>query len=140
MQDGNFLEKSTKISDGVLTKTAGLIKITNFNTWIKQIVIKSGSLFSIKNIEFCKKFDKQIFFRGERLPGKKSSLEKMVFVEITKNTSSIELLSRPIYLYNFPINNTFVRKDFGLKTPGLKKVIFSNLKKKLKIISSREFN
>jgi len=107
VNDNNFIPKQFEILPNIFSKTSGIIKISEKRTFDKKILveeinIQSGSLYEAVNIQSTKEFINQVFYPGEILLDY-IQIQEPSFVEIIDTGVSIQLLLRPLKIYEVPL-------------------------------------
>ena len=129
VNDNNFIPKQFEILPNVFSQTSGIIKISEKRTFdkkilVEEITIQSGSLYEAINIQSTKEFTNQVFYPGEVLLDYIKICEPS-FVEIIETGISIQLLLRPLQIYEVPLAKQNC-KMFGLKFQQSPLVIIKN--------------
>jgi hypothetical protein len=109
VQNGNFISKNFEIIPNVLSKTAGIISISQKNNIIEEIAIKAGFVYQVKQFE---QLDKKVYYAGEIIFENIEIIQPSL-CEHTVTKTGNQLLIRPLSIYEIP------------KEKNLKK-IFSN--------------
>ena len=111
VENGNFISKNFEIIPNIISKTAGIINVSQKNNIIEEIGIKAGFVYQGKQFE---QLDKNVYYPGE-----------IIFdnIEITRPSlcehiitkSNNQLLIRPFDLYEIPkeknVENLFVNNN-----------------------------
>jgi DNA-directed RNA polymerase beta'' subunit len=118
VNNNNFIPKEFELLPNVFSQTSGIIKISEKRTFDKKIIveeinIQSGSLYEAVNIQNTKEFENQVFYPGEILLDYIEILQPS-FVEIIDTGVSIQLLLRPLEIYELPLAKP-IKKIFGAK-------------------------
>jgi len=107
VNNNNFIPKQFELLSNIFSKTSGIIKISEKRTVDKKIIIEeiniqSGSLYEAVNIQNTKDFANQVFYPGEILLNYIEILQPS-FVETIHTGVSIQLLLRPLEIYEIPL-------------------------------------
>lgn len=118
VNNNNFIPKQFELLPNIFSQTSGIIKISEKRTVDKKIIveeinIQSGSLYEAVNIQNPKEFTNQVFYPGEILLDY-IEITQPSFVEIIDTGFSIQLLLRPLQLYEIPLAKP-IKKIFGSK-------------------------
>lgn len=102
----NFIPKQFELLPNIFSQTSGIIKISEKKTiekkkLVEEISIQSGSLYEAVNIKNAKEFTNQVFYPGEVLL-EYIKIIKPSFVEIIETDNAIQLLVRPLLIYEIP--------------------------------------
>ena len=98
----DFISKHSEIIPNIFSRTSGIIDIRRKKTLTQEISIKSGFLQKITKKDKIKNLHKQIFFPGEILLNS-IEISELSLCEVIRIDKSIQLLIRPIKLYEIPI-------------------------------------
>ncbi len=118
VNNNNFIPKQFELLPNLFSQTSGIIKICEKRTFDKKVIveeinIQSGSLYEAVNIQNIKEFTNQVFYPGELLLDYIEIFQPS-FVEIIDTGVSIQLLLRPLEIYEIPLAKP-VTKIFGSK-------------------------
>jgi len=109
VENGNFISKNFEIIPNIISKTAGIINVSQKNNIIEEIAIKEGFVYQGKHFE---QLDKKVYYPGEIIFDNIEITSPSLCEHINIKTNN-QLLIRPFNLYEIP-------KEKNLKT------IFSN--------------
>ena len=109
VENGNFISKNFEIIPDIISKTAGIISVSQKNNIIEEIAIKAGFVYQGKQFE---QLDKKVYYPGEIILENIEIIQPSLCEHITAKPSN-QLLIRPFSIYEIP------------KEKNLKK-IFSN--------------
>ena len=119
VENGNFISKNFEIIPNIISKTAGIINVSQKNNIIEEIGIKAGFVYQGKQFE---QLDKNVYYPGEIIFDNIEITQPSLCEHITTKPNN-QLLIRPFVLYEIPkeknLKNLFVNKnqsDFIFKT------------------------
>ena len=98
VEQGDFISEGFELIPGVFSKTSGLVSISQKNTLIKRISIKSGLVYEGKNF---KNQARKIYYPGEIIFSN-ITVKNLSFCEHIFGKNIDQLLVRPIEIYEFP--------------------------------------
>jgi len=101
VEHGDFISKGFELIPGLLSKTSGLVSLTQKNAIIKTIVIKSGLVYEGKKF---KKKTKKLYYPGENIFAN-IIVKTLSFCEHINGKTKDQLLVRPIEIYEFAHSN-----------------------------------
>jgi len=105
VEHGNFISKDFEIVPGIVSKTAGIVLISDRNKITQEIIIKSGSVYEGKQFN---RFKNKVFYPGEViLDSLKITQPSLCEYLIGKNND--QLLIRPFDIYEIP-HSTAIRE------------------------------
>ena len=110
VENGNFITENFELISETFSKTPGIVTVKEEKTNVQEITIKSGLLYEIYNIDNIKQFDNQIFYPGEILL-ENIEITEPSFIEIIKTGLSVQLLIRPLLIYEVPLPKP-IEKNF----------------------------
>jgi DNA-directed RNA polymerase subunit beta' len=118
VNNNNFIPKQFELLPNIFSQTSGIVKIYEKRTFDKKIIveeinIQSGLLYEALNIKNTQDFTNQVFYPGEILLDYIEILQPS-YVEIIDTGVSIQLLLRPLEIYEIPRSKP-VYKIFGKK-------------------------
>ena len=96
VENGNFISKNFEIIPNIISKTAGIISVSQKNNIIEEIAIKAGFVYQGKQFE---QLDKKVYYPGEII-FEDIVIYSLSYVEFLKIRNYFILLMRPINLYN----------------------------------------
>jgi len=108
VENGNFISKNFEIIPNIISKTAGIINVSQKNNIIEEIAIKSGFVYQGKQFEHL---DKNVYYPGEIIFDN-IEITQPSLCEHINNKFNNQLLIRPFDIYEIP------------KEKDLKKVFF----------------
>jgi hypothetical protein len=107
VENGNFISKNFEIIPNIISKTAGIISVSQKNNIIEEIAIKAGFVYQGKQFEHL---DKNVYYPGEIIFDNIEITQPSLCEHITTKGSN-QLLIRPFDIYEIPkeknINNIF---------------------------------
>ena len=98
VENGNFISKNFEIIPNIISKTAGIISISQKNNIIEEIAIKAGFVYQGKQFE---NFDKNVYYPGEIILGNIQITQPSLCEHITTKSND-QLLIRPFDIYEIP--------------------------------------
>ena len=119
VENSNFISRNFEILPNLFSKTQGIVKIFSHNNIVKNIIIKSGSVYKSKKII---NFSKKVFFPGEILATDIKINSPSICEDISTKDFN-ELLVQPLQLYEVP----FLNSDDNLSKSKLQQTDFFNL-------------
>jgi DNA-directed RNA polymerase subunit beta' len=105
VENGNFISKNFEIIPNIISKTAGIISVSQKNNIIEEIAIKAGFVYQGKQFE---QLDKKVYYPGEIIFENIEIIQPSLCEHILTKTSN-QLLIRPFSIYEIP-------KEKNLKT------------------------
>ena len=105
IENGNFISKNFEIIPNIISKTAGIISVSQKNNIIEEISIKSGSVYQGKEFE---NLNKNVYYPGEIICNNIQITQPSLCEHIT-NKSSNQLLIRPFDIFEIPKEKTIKR-------------------------------
>ena len=111
VENGNFISKNFEIIPNIISKTAGIIKVSQKNNIIEEIAIKAGFVYQGKQFQHL---DKKVFYPGEIIFNNIEITQPSLCEHIT-NKSNSQLLTRPFDIYEIPKEKN-LKSDFGLNS------------------------
>ena len=140
VENGNFISKNFEIIPTIVSKTAGIISVSQKNNIIEEIAIKGGFVYQGKQFE---QLDKNVYYPGEIIFGNIEITQPSVCENIRTKFNS-QLLIRPLAIYEVPkeknLKNFFVNTNnskFIFKTANKNNCIY---KTNQKIKTSQSIN
>lgn len=112
VENGNFIAKNFEILPNLISKTSGIINVSQKNNIVEEVSIKAGFVYQGKQFE---QLNKKVYYSGELIFDNIKIRQPSLFEHIT-NKSTHQLLIRPLSIYEIP-------KEKDLKT------FFSNTSK-----------
>ena len=100
VEEGDKVKKNSEIFPNVFSKSKGIIQIVQKNNIIQEIIIKPGSLHKL-NTSDNENYKGKIFYPGEIIFDK-IKINQLSFIETTQTSSGLQLLIRPIQIYEIP--------------------------------------
>jgi len=124
IENNAFIPENFEIVPNVFSKTAGILEIVEKNNLIKEARVKSGKLTELvtpkrsKRQERIQEIHNQVFYPGETIIDDKIEIKSLSLCELHEisGTSKLQLLIRPITLYEIPIEQS-LKKTFGIPLP-----------------------
>jgi len=98
VENGNFISKNFEIIPDIISKTAGIISVSQKSNIIEEITIKAGFVYQGKQFE---QLDKKVYYPGEIILENIEIIQPSLCEHITTKTSN-QLLIRPFSLYEIP--------------------------------------
>ena len=98
VENGNFISKNFEIIPNIISKTAGIINVSQKNNIIEEIGIKAGFVYQGKQFE---QLDKNVYYPGEIIFDNIEITRPSLCEHITTKTNN-QLLIRPFTLYEIP--------------------------------------
>ena len=119
IKNKSFVNSNTQILPNLLSKTSGIFCIKEKKNNIREIIIKSGYLHVIENLNVVKNLENKIFFPGEFILGE-IEVNQISLCHINKNNLCLQLLVRPIDIYEVPflhLHNKINKKNYKSNKP-----------------------
>ena len=119
IKNKSFVNSNTQILPNLLSKTSGIFCIKEKKDNIREIIIKSGYLHVIENLNVVKNLENKIFFPGEFILGE-IEVNQISLCHINKNNLCLQLLVRPIDIYEVPflhLHNKINKKNYKSNKP-----------------------
>ena len=98
VENGNFISKNFEIIPNIISKTAGIINVSQKNNIIEEIAIKAGFVYQGKQFE---QLDKNVYYPGEIIFDNIEISRPSLCEHITTKANN-QLLIRPFDLYEIP--------------------------------------
>nr|YP_009093438.1 RNA polymerase beta' subunit [Conticribra weissflogii]AIR76111.1 RNA polymerase beta' subunit [Conticribra weissflogii] len=98
VENGNFISKNFEIIPNIVSKTAGIIKVSQKNNIIEEIAVKAGFVYQGKQFQHL---DKKVFYPGEVIYNNIEITQPSLCENITSKSNS-QLLIRPFDIYEIP--------------------------------------
>jgi len=98
VENGNFISKNFEIIPSIISKTAGIISVSQKNNIIEEIAIKAGFVYQGKQFE---QLNKNVYYPGEVIFENIEITRPSLCEHIATKTSN-QLLIRPFALYEIP--------------------------------------
>ena len=118
VENGNFISKNFEIIPNIISKTGGIINVSQKNNIVEEISIKAGFVYQGKEFE---QLDKNVYYPGEIIFNNIEITRPSLCENITTNSNN-QLLIRPFTIYEIPkekkLDNLFVnniRSAFNFK-------------------------
>lgn len=105
VENGNFISKNFEIIPNIISKTAGIISVSQKNNIIEEIAIKAGFVYQGKQFE---QLDKNVYYPGEVIFDNIEITQPSLCENITTKVSN-QLLIRPFNIYEIPKEKNFKR-------------------------------
>ncbi|EED86155.1 plastid RNA polymerase beta subunit, plastid-encoded [Thalassiosira pseudonana CCMP1335] len=102
VENGNFIAKNFEIIPNIISKTAGIITVSQKNNMIEEIAIKAGFVYQGKQFE---QLDKKVYYPGEIIFDN-IKITQPSLCEHINNKSNNQLLIRPFAIYEIPKEKT----------------------------------
>ena len=113
VENGDFISKNFEIIPNIISRTAGIITLSQKNTIIEEISIKEGVVYQGKQFQ---QLDKNVYYPGEiifnNIKIKQPSLCEHIITKTSKTSN--QLLIRPFTIYEIPKEKT-LEKIFSNK-------------------------
>ena len=103
VENGNFISKNFEIIPNIVSKTAGIIGVSQKNNIIEEIAIKAGFVYQGKQLE---ELDKNVYYPGEIIFENIEITQPSLCEHITTKASN-QLLIRPLTIYEIPKEKKF---------------------------------
>ena len=119
IKNKSFVNSNTQILPNLLSKTSGIFCIKEKKNNAREIIIKSGYLHVIENLNVVKNLENKIFFPGEFILGE-IEVNQISLCHINKNNLCLQLLVRPIDIYEVPflhLHNKINKKNYKSNKP-----------------------
>ena len=111
VENGNFISKNFEILPNIISKTAGIINVSQKNNVIEEIRIKAGFVYQGKQFE---QLDKNVYYPGEMIFDNIEIIQPSLCEHITTKPNN-QLLIRPFAIYEIPkekkLKNIFVNNN-----------------------------
>ena len=107
VENGNFISKSFEVIPNIISKTAGIISVSQKNNIIEEIGIKSGFVYQGKKFE---QLDKNVYYPGEIIFDNIEITQPSLCEHITTKANN-QLLIRPFALYEIPKEKNFTTNN-----------------------------
>uniref|UniRef100_A0AB74TPI4 DNA-directed RNA polymerase subunit beta'' n=1 Tax=Discostella guiyangensis TaxID=3145224 RepID=A0AB74TPI4_9STRA len=117
VENGNFISKNFEIIPNIISKTAGIINVSQKNNIIEEIAIKEGVVYQGKQFN---QLDKNVYYPGELIFENIEITGPSLCEHITIKTSN-QLLIRPFKIYEIPKEKNF----FKIFTKNNSQLLFS---------------
>ena len=98
VEHGNFISKNFEIIPNIISKTAGIINVSQKNNIIEEIAIKAGFVYQGKQFE---QLNKNVYYPGEVIFENIEITQPSLCEHITTKSSN-QLLIRPFTIYEIP--------------------------------------
>lgn len=98
VENGNFISKNFEIIPNIISKTAGIISVSQKNNIIEEIAIKAGFVYQGKQFE---QLDKKVYYPGEIIFENIEIIQPSMCEHILAKTGN-QLLIRPFSIYEIP--------------------------------------
>ena len=98
VENGNFISKNFEIIPNIISKTAGIISVSQKNNIIEEIAIKAGFVYQGKQFE---QLNKNVYYPGEIIFDNIEITRPSLCEHITAKNSN-QLLIRPFAIYEIP--------------------------------------
>jgi DNA-directed RNA polymerase subunit beta' len=105
VENGNFISKNFEIIPNIVSKTAGIITVSQKNNIIEEIAIKEGFVFQGKHFE---QLDKNVYYPGEIIFDNIQITRPSLCEHITIKSNN-QLLIRPLNIYEIPKEKSLKR-------------------------------
>jgi len=103
VENGNFISKNFEIIPNIVSKTAGIIGVSQKNNIIEEIATKAGFVYQGKQLE---ELDKNVYYPGEIIFENIEITQPSLCEHITTKASN-QLLIRPLAIYEIPKEKKF---------------------------------
>jgi len=111
VENGNFISKDFEILPNIISKTAGIVNVSQKNNIIEEIRIKAGFVYQGKQFE---QLDKNVYYPGEIIFDNIEIIQPSLCEHIIINFNN-QLLIRPFVIYEIPkeknLKNIFVNNN-----------------------------
>jgi len=108
VENGNFISKNFEIIPNIISKTAGIISVSQKSNIIEEIAIKEGFVYQGKHFE---QLDKNVYYPGEIIFENIEITRPSLCEHITIKTIN-QLLIRPFNIYEIPKEKS-LKKNFS---------------------------
>jgi len=98
VENGNFISKNFEIIPNIISKTAGIINVSQKNNIIEEIAIKAGFVYQGKQFE---QVNKNVYYPGEIIFDNIEITKPSLCEHITTKANN-QLLIRPFSIYEIP--------------------------------------
>jgi hypothetical protein len=98
VENGNFISKDFEIIPNIISKTAGIISVSQKNNIIEEIGIKAGFVYQGKQFE---QLDRNVYYPGEIIFDNIEITRPSLCEHITTKANN-QLLIRPFAIYEIP--------------------------------------
>jgi len=98
VEHGNFISKNFEIIPNIISKTAGIINVSQKNNIIEEIAIKAGFVYQGKQFE---QLNRNVYYPGEVIFDNIEIAQPSLCEHITAKSSN-QLLIRPLTIYEIP--------------------------------------
>nr|UYC31321.1 RNA polymerase b'' subunit [Odontella aurita var. minima] len=113
---GNFISKNFEIVPGIVSKTAGIVMISDKTKLIQEVTIKTGSVYEGK--EFIT-FKNKLFYPGEIILNSLKITQPSLCEHIVGKLTD-QLLIRPLEIFEIPYSKSIekiFKKNFQINAP-----------------------
>nr|NP_043714.1 RNA polymerase beta'' subunit [Trieres chinensis]P49468.1 RecName: Full=DNA-directed RNA polymerase subunit beta''; AltName: Full=PEP; AltName: Full=Plastid-encoded RNA polymerase subunit beta''; Short=RNA polymerase subunit beta'' [Trieres chinensis]CAA91746.1 RNA polymerase beta''-chain [Trieres chinensis] len=110
VEHGNFISKNFEIVPGIVSKTGGIVMISDKNKLTQEITIKTGSVYEGSLFNY---FKNKIFYPGEIILDS-LKITQPSFCECFEGRFNDQLLIRPLQVYEVPQFKSLIQ-IFGTK-------------------------
>jgi len=111
VEHGNFISKNFEIIPNIISKTAGIINVSQKNNIIEEIAIKAGFVYQGKQFE---QINKNVYYPGEVIFENIEITQPSLCEHITTKSNN-QLLIRPFTIYEIPkeknLKKTFINQS-----------------------------
>ena len=98
VESGNFISKNFEIIPNIISKTAGIISVSQKTNIIEEIAVKAGFVYQGKHFE---QLDKNVYYPGEIIFNNIEITQPSLCEHITTRATN-QLLIRPFTIYEIP--------------------------------------
>nr|QCI07853.1 RNA polymerase b'-subunit [Pleonosporium borreri] len=106
VRNGQFIELGTEIIQNVFANNSGILEVVEKDGIVREIIIKPGQLYSLKNSSITTVYKKFGKYRGFLRPGEELisdiKLDKLAYWEYIKIDEKDFILVRPVIVYAVP--------------------------------------
>ena len=127
-----FIPKRFEIIPNLFSKTMGILELLNKENVLKRITIRSGYLYEVSNIDNIENFANQIVYPGELLFNQ-IHINSPCLIEIIEINSTIQLLLRPLEIYEIPFDYKFKKENHNNLNNNFKNHIAINYKPSVQV-------
>ena len=116
IEDGNFISKNFEIVPGIVSKTAGVVIVSDKNKIIQEVTIKTGSVYEGKQFNH---FKNKVFYPGEIILNSVKVMQPSLCQCLIGKRNS-RLVIRPLEIYEVPYPKSRLRifgKNFQTDLP-----------------------
>ena len=140
IEDGNFISKNFEIVPGIISKTSGIVMVSDKNKITQQVTIKTGSVYEGKEFN---RFKNKLFYPGEIILDS-LKITQPSLCECFVGKYNDQLVIRPLEIYEIPNSKSLIQifgKNFQPDFPfNLTNNLSYSFKSNKTIKESKNFN